>query len=195
MDYLITNGKVYCSIKLKQSADGVPLSQRPSTSLPKLVQFRCSKPPTPNSQYEMEFSAWVTPLRIQSVTERYNGNYVVEALVLGPIERSNDHVEIVPGAAYLGVYIAIKWPSGNFSGWQWRGIEAAIRLFSERVNRVPPTEFELASGRMEGRTRAPHGGFRRVKLATWKRTEPLAGFFQAARTAWARRFHRPVGSK
>jgi hypothetical protein len=187
MDYLTTNGKMYCSIKLRQSTDGVPLQQRPSTSLPKLVQFRCSQRPLPHCAYELNFgSVWVSPLIIQSVTERDNHNYVVEALVLGPIEWSRTHIKLVPGAVYAGaVHIVIKWPSGNFSRWG-RGIEAAIRIISERVNRVPAAELELASGRIEVPTSAPHGGSRWVRLATWKGTDPLVGFFQAARSAYKR---------
>jgi hypothetical protein len=184
MDYLIKDGKRLCPIKLKDLGEGVPLQQCHSTSLPKSVEFRCSQRPLPNCAFELNFgSVWISPLKIQSVTERDNHNYVVEALVLGPIEWSRTHMKFVPGAVYSeAVHIVIKWPSGNFSRWEC-GIETAIRIITERVNRLPAADLELASGRIEVTTRAPLGGSRWVRLATWKGTDPLAGFFQAARSA------------
>lgn len=191
MDYLLTSEMAFCVVKLKP-VDREILRRGDSRLLPKAIQFRCSKRPDPNCQYELKCSFWVAPLKIQSVTESDNHNYVVEALVLGPIEMSTRaHTELVPGAVYRGgVRITLKWPSGEFIRYHRGGIESAIRLFSERLNRVPPSERESASGRIEGGTRAPHGGHRRVKLATWKGTEPLAGFFRAAKLAW-RQITRP----
>jgi hypothetical protein len=191
MDYLLTSGTSFCVVKIRP-ADREILQRGDSRLLPKTIQFRCSKRPDPNCQYELSFSFWVAPLKIQSVTESDNHNYVVEALVLGPIEMSTrTHMKLVPGAVYRGgVHIALKWSSGEFSRNHSGGIQSALRLFSERLNRVPPAERELASARIEGHTRAPRGGHRRVRLATWKGTEPLAGFFQAARTAW-RQITRP----
>jgi len=187
MDYLLTSGTRFCVVKIKQQGDRDLLQRGDSRFLPKTIQFQCSKRPDPNCQYELSFGFWVAPARIQSVKESDNHNYVVEALVLGPIEMSRTRIRLVPGAVYPGaVCIALIWPSGEFLGNHVGGIEKAIRLFSKRLNGVPPAERELASGRIEGETRAPHGGFRRVKLATWKGTDPLAGFFQAARSAYKR---------
>jgi hypothetical protein len=194
MDYLLTSGTKFCDVKIKPKADRDILLRGDSRLLPKTIQFRCSKRPEPNCQYELKYSFWVAPVRIQSVKESDNHQYVVQAVVLAPIEMRT-HIKSVPGAIYAGpVHIVIKWPSGNFSGWE-RGIEAAIRIISETVNRVPTGELELASGRIEVGTRAPHGGRRWVRLATWKGTEPLTPFFHAARTAWQRLTRGAVGSK
>ena len=192
MDYLSTSGTRFSVVKIKQTDRDI-LRRGDSRLLPKTIQFHCSKRPDPNCQYELSSSFWVAPVRIpsvkvriQSVKESDNHNYVVDALVLGPIEISRIQTKLLPGL----IHFKVNWSSGEFSGDHIHGIEAAIRLFSDKIHRVPPAERELASGRMEGEIRAPHGGFRRVKLATWHGTEPLHGFFQTAKLAW-RKITRP----
>lgn len=193
MDYLLTSGTTFCVVKIKPQADRDILLRGDSRLLPKLIRFRCSKRPDPNCQYELSYRFWVAPVRIQSVKESDNNQYVVEAIVLAPIEMST-RINFAPGTVSAAVHVVIKWPSGNFSRWE-RGIQNTIRTISETVNRVPAAELELASGRIEVGTRAPHGGRRWVRMATWKGTEPLTEFFQAARTAWRRITHGAVGTK
>jgi hypothetical protein len=84
------------------------------------------------------------------------------------------------------VFFVLIWPSGTLTDGYVLDIESAIRLFSKRLSVVPPVERESATAYFDVQTRKARGGLKRVRLATWKGTQPLPKFFQLARRAWKR---------
>jgi hypothetical protein len=89
-----------------------------------------------------------------------------------------------PNRAAGYIFFVLKWPSGTLTDGYVLSIEPAIRLFKKRLSVVPAVERESATAYFDVQTRKARGGFKRVRLATWKGTQPLPEFFRVARHAW-----------
>src|SRR5688572_26023845 len=92
----------------------------------------------------------------------------------------------ISGRAAGSIFFVLKWPGGTVTDGYTMNLETAIRMFTNRLSYVPATEREQATAYFEVEARKARGGFKRLKLATWKGLRPLAEFFQAARLAWKR---------
>jgi hypothetical protein len=95
-------------------------------------------------------------------------------------------LQVIPGRATGLLYFVLRWPGGQFSGQHAGSITGAIRLFTQRLRKVPPGEMESASGHLDAALRKAGGGIKHVRLATWTGSQPLERFFESARTAWRR---------
>jgi len=185
MDYLLLNGKKVCAIKIKAQAGRTSPKPNSAGAFPKTINFWCSKRPLPQHSYEIKLlGAGVAPLNIKAVAEPTRDNYSVYAEVAAPAGSPKSGK--TPNTRKGLIHFVLKWPTGAFPGQHIGGIDHAIRLFAERLRLVPPSERELTSAHFDAELRAAHGGIRRIRLATWKGTQPLAPFFQAARVAWRR---------
>ena len=91
-----------------------------------------------------------------------------------------------PGRACGHVSFVLRWPSGTTSArvWYQKSLTSIIRVFSGELERVPPTERQLATATLNAAMRKASGGEQWISLAAWSGTEPVNVFFQAARTAW-----------
>jgi hypothetical protein len=94
----------------------------------------------------------------------------------------------VEGRATGYSFFTLRWPSGEFSqrcSYSTR-LDAAIRLFTERLRLVPPSERLFATAHLDAEVRRARGGVRRIPLASWTGKQPLPEFFRSARVAWSR---------
>jgi len=89
----------------------------------------------------------------------------------------------IPDRVAGQICFVLKWRGGTIIG-QTSGIEAAIKLFRKRLERVPNGEHEDVKAHFDVQVRKTRGGFRLLRLAVRSDSEPLPRFFQRARTAW-----------
>jgi hypothetical protein len=92
----------------------------------------------------------------------------------------------IPDRAAGYIFFVLKWPGGTLTDGYTMNIETAIRMFTSRLSHIAATGRAQATAYFDVEVRKARGGFKRLKLATWKGGRPLPEFFQAARQAWKR---------
>jgi hypothetical protein len=100
------------------------------------------------------------------------------------IRKSLPRNKKVPGRAAGFIFIEIKWPSGAISAFSPPNVQSAIRLFTHRLDAIPPAEREVATASFKVEIRRERGGLRRVEFARWSGDQKLGDFFRRARAAW-----------
>jgi len=94
----------------------------------------------------------------------------------------------IPGRATGYTFFVIRWPSGSVSDHcpYSTNLVASFRIFKQKLRMVPPEELERSIARVDAGIRKWGGGCKRVPIASWRGTQPLPEFYQAARLAWNR---------
>jgi len=192
MDYLVQGGERVCAIKILTRTGRVQVGDNPSVSLPKAIGFRCSKRPLPQHFYQVKLRGkGIVPIRITTICGNDStATFLVDADVMPPVRRAEPSAfriiarnRRIPGRATGVLFVVLKWPSGGDSLRAY-SIQTAMRAFTERLRLVPPEERDSVGAHLDAEVRKARGGFGRRKLASWKGTDSLPEFLQAARSAW-----------
>lgn len=194
MDYLLQGGEKVCAIKILTRTGRVQLAAKSPVSLPKAIDFRCSKRPLPQHFYQVKLRGkGIVPIRIRTICGNDStATFLVGADVMPPLTVSEPSAariiarnRRIPGRATGALFVVLTWPNGHDSFYA-NSVPTATRVFTERLRLVPLEERDLVSAHFDAEVRKARGGCVRVKLAVWKGTDPLPQFFQTARSAWRR---------
>ena len=125
MDYLLSNGKKLCAIRIMERSGRVRINADSATSFPKNITFTCAGRLLPQQPYEIKFRGiGVAPVRIMAAGGNPTGGLFVIAEVLRSvtapdlrIKRVVERNRRIPGRATGRLAFVLKWPSGSASGF------------------------------------------------------------------------------